>query len=107
MSDLKTVAVEALGREAPEGQDSSEIYIDIALERNRQDAQWGGPSHDDSHSTRDWAGFVEKQAREMWLKPTFSEARERLVKIAALAVAGIESLDRRRAALLVQQEEQK
>lgn len=79
------------------------IVLDIFAERDRQDAQWGGPDHDDSHSARDWLVYVNKQV-ETAIGETLSDDttqlvdpehyRQRMVKIAALAVAAIESLDR-------------
>lgn len=79
------------------------IVLDIFAERDRQDAQWGGPDHDDSHQAREWLGYVEHQldaARNEALDDDYvnlvdpEHYRQRLVKIAALAVAAIESLDR-------------
>lgn len=34
------------------------IDIQVVLERQQQDLQWGGPEHDDGHSDRDWADFI-------------------------------------------------
>lgn len=73
------------------------IFTEIAFERSKQDLQWGGPSHDDSHSLLDWPDFIEKQtnaARESLFDITKFETR--MIKIAALAVASIESSRRRR-----------
>ena len=72
----------------------------IIKERKKQDEQWGGAEHDDTHNTDDWFGFIEHQIQKYKEAPTkdrysFYEPRERLVKIAALAVAGIESIDRK------------
>lgn len=80
--------------------------IDVWAERVRQDAQWGGPEHDDQHSDYDWWRFRRDFEDKIVHGPVFfaSEAtvaeraaaqRANLVKIAALAVAQIESLDRR------------
>lgn len=68
-------------------------FRDVSAERNRQDAQWGGPSHDDLHDPVDWARLIEHQAD--WSRE--QEPRRRFVKIAALAVASIESIDRKAA----------
>jgi hypothetical protein len=65
---------------------------DVLAERKRQDAQWGGPVHDDGHDNDEWAEFI---ARQMW---RFRRKRENFVKVAALAVAAIESIDRKVAA---------
>ena len=66
------------------------VYNYIDAERDRQDARWGGPEHDDRRGPGDWWSLVARQ---------FSDAgthdhRTRLVKVAALAVAALESYDR-------------
>jgi len=74
------------------------ILSEIHTERLRQDRQWGGPAHDDEHTSGDWAGLVSSQlhcARVAELNNRAEEFRERLIKIAALAVAAIEAHDRR------------
>ena len=80
----------------------SNVYDDIRAERERQDAQWGGPSHDAEHDCHDWRSYRERQEKrvvELLDSPhpavyEPADARKRLVKIAALAVAQIEALDR-------------
>ncbi|MBW8267936.1 hypothetical protein [Caldovatus aquaticus] len=74
------------------------VLSEIAAERTRQDAQWGGPAHDDTMPLdefvaliRDYAGWARVKARE----GSMVEARQRLIQVAALAVAAVESLDRR------------
>ena len=69
------------------------LIREITDERRRQDAQWGGPSHDDTHIWLDWRDFIQIQLN----KALSSTARERCIKIAALAIAAIESLERRAA----------
>jgi hypothetical protein len=76
----------------------TKALAEVAAERTRQDAQWGGPAHDDRLSTddfvrliTDYAGWARVKAREG--SPV--EARQRLVQVAALALAAVESLDRR------------
>lgn len=88
------------------------VFGDIGDERNRQDEQWGGPEHDDAHPVEEWCDFIDKQnktARSIFVNAfslgiSADEAvRARMVKIAALAVACCEVLDRakvRREALL-------
>jgi hypothetical protein len=70
-------------------------FRDVSVERNRQDDQWGGPSHDDKHSVWDWARFITKPLNRLIL--SMACPRDCLVKIAALAIAGIESIDRKAA----------
>jgi hypothetical protein len=79
------------------------ITDDILTERTNQDAQWGGPAHDDTHSPLDWATFIANQQEKIAIgaitrgAPYYAtpDCRQRLVKIAALAVAALESMDRK------------
>lgn len=73
---------------------TSLVMMGVNAERLRQDAQWGGPAHDDTHSDEDWLNFITKQAGKV-SNSTKSNYRERLVKIASLAIAGLESMDRK------------
>lgn len=78
----------------------------VCDERLRQNRQWGGPDHDDRHEPDDWLKFIEHQVTKAKAEvgksatdggdgdPSF-EVRDRLVKIAALACAGIDSIDRK------------
>lgn len=97
-------------------QDASCAYTDVIAERNRQDQQWDGPEHDDDHTSYDWSAFIHHHTAKLhllrrehgrlrgepheWVESDgpAPDYRERLVKIAALAVAAIESYDRRKAA---------
>lgn len=72
------------------------IVDEIDAERDRQDAQWGGPEHDDEHTVGHWFNFIDYQSDRWEESTSIAESRERLVKIAALAIAGIESIDRNR-----------
>lgn len=77
----------------------------ILAERGKQDAQWGGASHDDEvNCPSDWLTYIDRQIEKairetaplmIDSKPYTDAVRARLVKIAALAVAGIESMDRK------------
>lgn len=74
---------------------------DVADERERQDAKWGGPSHDDHHSTADFVQLIEDYAgwaRTMAGMDSHDKAERRLIQVAALAVAAVESSRRRRGA---------
>lgn len=69
------------------------VIDQIIQERKNQDRQWGGPEHDNTHDKDDWLRFIHYQficadARD-------SNLRSRLIKIAALAVAAVESIDRK------------
>lgn len=70
------------------------ILREIQIERRRQDRQWGGDKHDDRHAARDFCDFIQKQIRYMQGLGTDNQPRERFVKIAALAMAAAEMLDR-------------
>lgn len=82
---------------APE-QPASKALQDVATERQRQDAKWGGPEHDDGHSTADWHCFISQRLRKL---PAMSacentaEVSKLWIQIAALAVAARESMDRK------------
>lgn len=75
------------------------VYDDIKAERQRQDEKWGGPEHDDLHHEGDWVEFILEHANKALVGPgvhlaSLAGYRRRLVEVAALAVAAIESLDR-------------
>jgi hypothetical protein len=87
----------------------SDIHEEIKSARLRQNEEWGGAAHDDAHEPEKWCGFLRHQLRladraacslatdeitggeEQALIDGY---RERLIKIAAVAVAATESLDR-------------
>ena len=77
-----------------------DIYEQIKAERYHQDRQHGGPKHDDTHTHEDWMNY--RKVRENRLLhweinnwATVEEKRKELIVIAALAVAEIESLERK------------
>jgi hypothetical protein len=75
------------------------VVNEVSSERKRQDDEWGGTEHDDQHDTRDWTGFLLDQCYrtdKAAMRGDLSEYRERLVKVAALAIAAVESFDRKR-----------
>lgn len=64
------------------------IYDEIRAERERQDAKWGGPEHDDQHTAHDWWWFIRER---------IGQRREQaFIEVAALAVAAVESIRRKR-----------
>ena len=71
------------------------ILLAIHAERQRQDLKWGGPRHDDEHSRRDWIAFIVEQAADASTAVWPADYRIAMVKVAAVAVAAIESNDRR------------
>ena len=70
---------------------ASSVLLDMIDERRRQDAQWGGPEHDDTHSSDDWFKYISYQIDRARYD---TDKRSRLIKIAALATAAVESFDR-------------
>lgn len=69
---------------------------EIRVERQNQDRQWGGPEHDDRHTFFDFKELIDRQASFIQKSRGDSAGNlQRLVKIAALAVAVIESIDRK------------
>jgi hypothetical protein len=82
----------------------AEVLNDVCGERTGQDAQWGGAAHDDEHMLIDFVELIAKHnalaaeglAGTMIGQPgATADARRRWVQVAALAVAAIESLDRK------------
>lgn len=72
-----------------------DIYEEIKAERTKQDAKWGGPEHDDGHSLSEWISYIDRHLERVADGPEHEE-RYQLVRVAALAIAAIESLDRER-----------
>lgn len=69
------------------------IFADINAERGYQDEKWGGPVHDDEHSVHDFVAFITKYAGNAVEASAFDQ-RKALIKVAALAVAAVEKIDR-------------
>lgn len=81
----------------------SQILDEIRQERAAQDALWGGPAHDDEHSPEEWLSFIQdyhdrahRQVKRARLSGEDEGFRDTLVKIAALAVAACECIDRKK-----------
>lgn len=76
------------------------VLAEVGAERARQDGKWGGAAHDDKHSVAEFVQFIEDYAG--WARMMDSlgsplKARRRLMQVAAMAVAVVESLDRKTA----------
>ena len=74
-----------------------QVIHDLITERNRQDRKWGGPDHDDTHSVAEFVQIITDYAgwaRQMASKGSDAKARRRLIQVAALAVAAVETIDR-------------
>jgi hypothetical protein len=81
----------------------SAVEAAVRAERAAQDAQWGGAAHDDEHDAGDFLEFIAIQAgkavhdydKAKTCEEENAAFRARFVKIAALAWAAIESIDRK------------
>ncbi|MCK5609395.1 hypothetical protein KAR91_46410 [Candidatus Pacearchaeota archaeon] len=74
------------------------IVNEVISERNRQDKKWGGAEHDDKHAPSEFVQWIEDYAgwaRMMSSMLSYDRARKRLIQIAALAIAAVESIDRK------------
>lgn len=74
----------------------TKVLHEVAAERKYQDKKWGGPTHDDTESEANWIAYINKYAIGGF-DDKDRPFRERMVKVAALAVAAIESHDRKNA----------
>jgi hypothetical protein len=70
------------------------VLNEIRAERQYQDSIWGGPEHDDTNTERNWADYIVEYLSGLSPRTQHKGFRERMVKVAALAVAAIESHDR-------------
>jgi hypothetical protein len=77
----------------------AKVLSEIIHERAAQDAEWGGAAHDDTHGPGEWLEYISHQLDQADAAASFPDevawsVRDRLIKIAALSVAAIESIDR-------------
>lgn len=75
------------------------IFGQIQAERAHQDALWGGPVHDDTHGIQNWISYIvvylgRAAGPETDWGRDLPIVRPLLIKVAALAVAAIQALDR-------------
>lgn len=76
----------------------SPVHLEVSKERVYQDAKWGGPEHDDQYTAEEFLRLVEKyaiSARVLSSMDSPEKARHRLIRVAALAIAAVESIDRK------------
>lgn len=76
---------------------SNMVCSEVLEERARQDEKWGGPKHDDHHEVHSFVQLIEDYAgwaRVMAQMNSLDKARNRLIQVAALAVAAVERIDR-------------
>jgi hypothetical protein len=74
-----------------------DIFSEVSAERDVQDAKWGH-KFDDRNTPYNWAAYIAQYATRNLIGDPYavSDAKFRvdMVKVAALAVAAIESIDR-------------
>ncbi len=76
---------------------TGQVLGELLTERKHQDEKWRGPEHDDQHDLRTWFGLINER---LYMPTDFmlvdpAAARRFFIEIGALAVAAIESIDRR------------
>lgn len=74
------------------------ILNDVANERKRQHDKWDNVYNDDAYGPLDWHEMISDYnawARRMASMGSTEKARRRYIQVAALAVAAVESLDRK------------
>lgn len=73
----------------------SKLWEEIEIERKAQDEVWGGPEHDDDLTVSDWIALVCKHAGKAFMFPFDGRKfRRQMIRVAAIAVAAIQSYDR-------------
>lgn len=72
------------------------VLGEIADRRYEQDRKWGGPAHDDQHTTPEWVALLCLYVGA--LHKGDADHRESLVDIAALCVAAAQAWDRQQVA---------
>jgi len=96
--DLAKTRLEIAKEQLEKGLGMKGVLLEIVDERIRQDHEWGGPDHDDEHDAFDWSSFIRKQLARVSTEATIEKGahtfRARMIKVAALAVAGIQARDR-------------
>ena len=75
------------------------ICEEIRAEREAQDAEWGGSAHDDAHSQFDWWSYIKAHNDRSIRGQNRDDCRYQLVRVAALAVAAIQSFARKQKAV--------
>lgn len=114
------LGVEATANLAVTSRGLADVLAEVAAERARQDAKWGGGVHDSNHrdgtgpafrtsadrarqylqeaSTNGevtWRDILHKQVQDAYAEDDPARLRGNLIQVSAVAVAWIESIDRR------------
>lgn len=73
------------------------VLLEVQAERSRQNEKWG-TAQDDKNNPLDWHEVIADYngwARRMLCMGSIDKGRRRLIQVAAIAVAAVESFDRR------------
>lgn len=73
------------------------IIEEVIEERKHQDEKWGGSVHDDLHSGSQFINLIKSYVEKAIAAGRYNrkqKMRKRLVQVAALVIAAIESFDR-------------
>lgn len=76
----------------------NKIFEAIKHERARQDEKWGGMIHDDKHTPSDWCRWIKTYTSWAELMAEYQSTEKyfkRMIQIAALVVAALESQNRK------------
>lgn len=74
--------------------------LKVLNERRRQDEKWGGEKHDDAHESGDWLAILMSELGEVafaTLAHPEKVVAEEIVHVAAVAIAWLEAIQRRKA----------
>lgn len=74
--------------------DMISIMREVALERDRQDSEWGGPGHDDQHTYAEWHDYIHRHLERAAATDNPVTWRYQIVRVIALGIAAIQSHDR-------------
>ncbi len=75
-----------------------QLLEEVRLERERQDGKWGGAKHDDSNGPEHWRDMIHAYTNWSWSMFRMGSRdkwRRRMIQVAALALAWVESEDRK------------
>lgn len=86
--------IELRGKQFGSLEGTKRVLADVEFERDQQNEKWGGPDHDDQHGTRDWAAFITEHLGKALDAKRPADCRRRMLQVAALACAAIETIDR-------------
>lgn len=85
-------ASDAIGQILSSNRSRASILIEVLNERDRQDEINGGANNDDATPVYKWAVYINHQLSRV--QSGHGPWRKRLIRIAALALAALESIDR-------------